>query len=336
MFDILEKLCNLDATSGDEKSVRDFIISEIKDFCHYRIDNLGNIIAFKKGKKESARKLTLDAHMDEVGLIITSVTADGFLKFKTVGGIDVSALMFRNVEINGILNGVIGGKPIHLISSEERKKLPKEDSLYIDIGAASRDEALRFVSLGDRAVLCGDYEDAGENIISKALDDRVGCAVLIKLIKEYDEYDFYASFSVQEEVGLRGAKVSAFAIDPQSAIVIEGTTASDIADVSEENTVCKLGEGPAVSFMDGATVYDRSYYNSALESKIKCQPKSAVAGGNNSGAIHLSREGVRTVALSLPCRYIHSSSSVANKEDCENLYKLATYMTDGICSGKIS
>lgn len=336
MFELLRKLCNIDGTSGDENVVRDFIINEIKDFCEYRIDNLGNIIAFKKGKNDSAKKVMLDAHMDEVGLIITSVTGDGFLKFKTVGGIDVSALMFRNVKINGKLNGVISGKPIHLLSSEERKKLPKEESLYIDIGASSKDEALSYVSLGDRAVLCGEYAETEENIISKALDDRVGCGALIKLIKEFDDYDFYASFSVQEEVGLRGAKVSAFAVNPESAIVLEGTTAADISGVAEENKVCKLGQGVAVSFMDGATVYDREYYNASLNSGVKCQPKSAVAGGNNSGAIHLSREGVRTVALSLPCRYIHSSSSVANKEDAENLYKMAQYMLKGICSGNIS
>ena len=336
MFEIFEKLCNLDGTSGDEKAVRDFIIGEIKDYCEYRIDNLGNIIAFKKGKNKSAKKLMIDAHMDEVGLIITSVTSEGFLKFKTAGGIDVSALMFRNVMINGKLNGVISGKPVHLASSEERKKLPKEESLYIDIGADSKEEALKHISLGDRAIVCGEYIENGKNIISKALDDRVGCATLIKLIKEFDDYDFYASFSVQEEVGLRGAKVSAFTVNPESAIVLEGTTASDIAGVPPENTVCTLGCGVAVSFMDGATVYDREYYNFALNSGIKCQPKSAVAGGNNSGVIHLSREGVRTVALSVPCRYIHSSSSVANKEDCENLLNLAIFMIKGICSGNFS
>lgn len=335
MFDILKNLCNLDATSGDETTVREFIINEIKNFCEFKVDNLGNIIALKKGKNKSVKKLMLDAHMDEVGLIITSVTSDGFLKFKTVGGIDVSALMFRSVKINGTINGVICGKPIHLTDGDERKKLPKTDSLYIDIGATSKEDALQHISLGDRAVLCGDFEENENNIFSKALDDRVGCAVLIKLIKEFDEYDFYASFSVQEEVGLRGAKVTAYAIKPDSAIVLESTTASDIAGVADSDKVCKLDEGVAVSFMDSATVYDREYYNFALSSGLKCQPKTAVAGGNNSGAIHLSREGVRTIALSLPCRYIHSSSSVANMEDIESMYNLAEYMILSICGGKV-
>ncbi|MBE6749922.1 MAG: M42 family metallopeptidase [Ruminococcaceae bacterium] len=335
MIELLEKLCNLDATSGDEGAVRDFIISKIDGFCAWRVDNLGNIIAFKKGAKTPAKRVMLDAHMDEVGLIVTSITTEGFLKFSTVGGIDTAALMFRNVKINGKTNGVICGKPIHMLSADERKKLPKEDSLYIDIGAADREDALKFVNIGDRAVICGECSINDGMLLSKAIDDRAGCAILIDILKRDSEYDFYASFSVQEEVGLRGAKTAAFAIEPDCAIIIESTTAADIAGVSEEDKVCKLGQGPAVSFMDKATVYDREFYNAAINSGIPCQPKSAVAGGNNSGAVHLSREGVRTIAISLPCRYIHSSSSVANKEDFLNTGKLVRYMLSGICSGEI-
>lgn len=335
MLDLLKILCNIDATSGDENAVRDFIISEIDGFCDWKTDNLGNIIAFKKGKNKSARKVMLDAHMDEVGLIITSITSDGFLKFKTVGGIETSALMFRKVKINGEFDGVICGKPVHLLTGDEKKKTPKADSLYIDIGAKSNKQAEEKISLGDRAVICGEYTENDDYIISKAIDDRIGCAVLISLIKKESEYDFYASFSVQEEVGLRGAKVTAYSINPDSAIVLEGTTAADIADVADGEQVCRLGEGVAVSFMDRATVYDREYYNAALNSGICCQPKAAVAGGNNSGAVHLSREGVRTIALSVPCRYIHTASSIASKADCENLLKLAEYMLCGISGGQI-
>ena len=335
MLDLLKKLCNTDGISGDEKSVREFIISEIDGFCDWKTDNLGNIIAFKKGENKPCRKVMLDAHMDEVGLIITNITSDGFLKFKTVGGIETSALMFRSVKINGEINGVICGKPVHLLSADEKKKAPKADSLYIDIGASTKKEAEEYITLGDCAVICGDYEENEDYIISKAIDDRIGCAVLISLLKKESEYDFYASFSVQEEVGLRGAKVTAYSINPDSAIILEGTTAADIADVAESEQVCKLGSGVAVSFMDRATVYDREYYNAALNSGICCQPKAAVTGGNNSGAVHLSREGVRTIALSVPCRYIHTSSSIASKADCENLLKLAEYMLCGICSGEI-
>ncbi len=335
MTELLKNLCNIDGTSGDEKAVSDFIISQIDGFCDWHTDALGNIIVFKKGKNTSAKKVMLDAHTDEVGLIITNITSDGFLKFKTVGGINTEALLFRNVKINGSINGVIAGKPIHLLDKKEAQKLPDKDSLYIDIGATSKENAEERVRIGDRAVICGETEIVEDKILSKALDDRIGCAILIKLIREFDEYDFYASFSVQEELGLRGAKTAAFAINPDCAIVLEGTTAADIADVSAEKSVCNLSCGPAVSFMDGATVYDRKFYNSALNSKVLCQPKRAVTGGNDSGAIHLSREGVRTIAISVPCRYIHTASSVADVNDIKNAYKLALFMLNGICSGEI-
>jgi len=335
MLDLLKQLCLLDATSGDEDAVREFIISQINGYCDYKTDNLGNILCFKKGKNRPQKKVMLDAHMDEVGLIITSVTNDGFLKFKTVGGIDTAALMFRKVKINGKIDGVIGGKPIHLIKGDARKKLPESDSLYIDIGASSKEEALEIISLGDRAVIDGDFVLSGKNIKAKAIDDRIGCAILISLLRSESEYDFYASFSVQEEIGTRGAKTAAFAINPDAALVIEATTAADIADVPQDKKVCKLGNGAVVSFMDKGTVYDKNYYNAALQSGMPCQPKQSVAGGNNSAGIHLSREGVRTLAISLPCRYIHSSSCVANIDDCKNMQSLTEYMLNGICSGNI-
>lgn len=335
MFDILKELIMLDGTSGDENAVREYIINKIKGHCEYKVDCLGNIIAFKKGKNASLKKLMLDAHMDEVGLIITSVTADGFLKFKTVGGIDTSVLMFRQVKINGKINGVIGGKPIHLLKSGEAKKLPEVSDLYIDIGACSEKEALSVVEIGDRAVISSDIAEMGDKIKAKAIDDRIGCAILIELLTSESNYDFYATFSVQEEIGLRGAKTATFAVNPDSALVIEATTAADIADVPAERKVCVLGKGPAVSFMDNATVYDREYYKSAINSGVTCQTKAAVAGGNNSGAIHLSQCGVRTLAISVPCRYIHSASCVADKNDCENALRLARFMLNGICSGNI-
>ena len=334
MLDILRELTALDGVSGEEDAVREYIISKIKDHCEYKIDPLGSIIAFKKGKNRSVKRLMVDAHMDEVGLIITSVTSDGFLGFSAVGGIDTAVLMFRRVRI-GSINGVITGKPIHLISAEERKKLPKPESLYIDIGASSKEEALSLVRIGDRAVICGEYTELGNKIKAKAIDDRAGCAILISLLTKDSDYDFYATFSVEEEVGLRGAKAAAFTVEPDSAIVLEATTAADIAGVEPSKRVCVLGDGPAVSFMDRATMYDREYYDAALKSGIKCQPKAAVAGGNNSGAVHLSRGGVRTLAISVPCRYIHSPSCVADKEDIENAARLAEYMIKGICSGKI-
>lgn len=335
MIELLKGLCMLDGTSGDEAAVCKFVISQIKDHCEYKVDNLGNIIAFKKGKNTPEKKVLIDAHLDEVGLIITHIEQNGFLRFKTVGGIDTAALMFHRVLIGGKTLGVIGGKSVHLCAGDERKKLPDAESLYIDIGVTSYKEAQAIVSVGDCAVICSDFTIVGDKILTKALDDRVGCLILIELLKQDAEYDFYASFSTQEEVGLRGAKVTAFSVDPDAAIVIDGTTAADVADVAPSKQVCHQGAGAVVSFMDGATSYDREYYKAALNSGIKAQSKCAVAGGNNAGTIHLSRGGVRTVALSVPCRYIHTASSVADMGDIIAVRDLARYMIDQIASGKL-
>ncbi len=333
MLDLLKRLCLVDGISGDEGKVREFIINEIKDFCEYKVDNLGNIICFKKGTNRPQKKVMIDAHTDEVGLIITSITESGFLKFATVGGIDTSALMFRKVKINGEIDGVISGKPYHLLNADSRKKLPKAESLYIDIGAKTKAEALEKVSLGDSAVMVSDFEILGECVKSKALDDRIGCLILIKLLKEFSEYDFYATFSTQEEIGLRGAKTAAFSVAPDFAIAIDSTTAADIAGTPEDQKVCIQGKGAVVSFMDKATLYDKALFSAAMNSGITCQPKAFVAGGNNAGSIHLSGSGVRTMAISAPCRYIHSSNSIVNIKDIESMMALTEYMLKNLAGG---
>lgn len=335
MIDNLRKLCSFSAPAGDENIVREFILSEISSFAECKTDNLGNIIAFKKGKKTPRKKIMVDAHMDEVGIIVSGYTSDGFLKFQTVGGINASALFCKKVLIGKSTIGVIGARPIHLTKGDEGKKCPKTDAMYIDIGAKDKQDAENAVPLGTLGTFIPYFEIIGENVKSKALDDRIGCAALIKLIKEYDEYDFYATFTIGEELGLRGAKTAAFSVAPDYALVLEGTTASDISGVAESEKVCKLGGGAAISFMDNSTLYDRGLYNAAMNSPVKCQPKAAVAGGNNSGAIHLSGAGVKTLAISAPCRYIHSGESVANLCDINNLYEMAEYMLTGIASGEI-
>lgn len=330
MLDLIKRLCEIDSASGNEWATRDFIIEQIKDFAEYRVDALGNLIVFKKGDKTPKKKILLDAHTDEVGIIVSAVTQDGFLKFHTVGGIKTGTLICRRVNFENGISGVIGAKPVHLMSDDEAKKLPDTDKLYIDIGAASRKEAEKLISVGDFGVLEGKFVSVGDNMLSKALDDRIGCAVLINLIREPSKYDFYATFTVQEEIGCRGAKTATFAVKPDFAIALEATTAADIEGVAEENSVCSLGNGVAVSFMDNGTMYDRDLFNAAVSSGIKCQVKRAVAGANNSAAIHLSGEGVRTIALSVPCRYIHSPSCVANFEDTKKALELAKYLIEYI------
>lgn len=326
MTELLKTLCTIPAVSSNEDKLREFIINEVSPYADCTTDKNGNLICFKKGKKRPLNRVMLDAHMDEVGIIATSITSDGFIKFATVGGIDASVMLCRGVVFENGVRGVVGLKPVHLASAEEKKKMPSADELYIDIGAKDKTEAEKLVKPGQTAVFESEATVMGDRIKARAIDDRAGVACLIALLKQEAEFDFYATFTWGEEVGGRGAKTAAFTVEPDIAIVLEATTAADIHGTPKEDTVCRLGDGPAVSFMDRATLYDRKLYDIALASGIKCQTKNKVAGGNNSGAIHLSKGGVPTIAISLPCRYIHSPSCLADLGDLEDMKRLAEYM----------
>ncbi len=331
MIDTIKELSLLCGTSGRETKVREYIISKIDGKCDWHEDALGNIIAFKKGEKEASHKVMLDAHTDEVGVIVTFITSDGMLKFSPVGGIDTKVLLARQIVFDNGTVGVVGIKPIHLSKGDEKTKIPDAGSLYIDIGAESKEDAEKYIKIGDTGVFLSDFVEFGDNKIKgKALDDRVGCAVMLDMIASDLPYDAYFSFSVQEEIGLRGAGVSAFGIAPEYAIVLETTTAADLIDVPEHKKVCKLGEGAAVSFMDRSTLYNKNLFDTAFrvaeENGIKAQPKTVVAGGNNAGAIHKSRDGIKTITINTPCRYLHSASCVCDKTDIENVRRLAEAM----------
>lgn len=318
---MLKDLCLLNGTSGREDAVRNYIIEKIKDKCEYSVDVLGSVIAFKKGKKAPDKKVLVAAHTDEVGFIITDITDDGYLRFAPVGGIDAAVVLGRRVDINGI-KGVVGAKAVHLLSDDEKKNEPAFDKLAIDIGAADKAEAEKAVSLGDCAYFASDYCEFGDGFIkSKALDDRIGCMLMIELINSDLEYDTYFCFNVQEEVGLRGSGCSAYAVKPDVAVILESTTAADIDGVTGGDKCCVLGKGPVVSFMDGRTIYDKQIFDLAFEvakeNNIRIQIKTKIAGGNDAGAIQKSGAGCRVAAVSLPCRYIHSGSSVVKIGDIE-------------------
>lgn len=334
MLEYLKELCLINGTSGDEYKVRDYIIEKIHGKCEYKVDPMGNILAFKKGKKEAKNKVMLSAHMDEVGFIVTYICDNGFIKFTNVGGIDPKVVEGRTVQFgeSGIF-GVIGNKALHLCSGDEDKKVPSLDKLYIDIGAKNKEEAEKYVSIGDFAYFVSDFFSFGDGKIkSKAIDDRFGCAIMLKMIDEETDYDLYFAFLVQEEVGCRGAGPAVFSIRPDYAIVLEATTASDIAGVSDENCVCKQKGGAVVSFMDRSTIYNRTLFKQAFEiaknKSIAIQPKTTVAGGNDAGTIHKSCEGVYTIAVSLPCRYIHSGSSVGDIDDMKACFELASALSE--------
>jgi putative aminopeptidase FrvX len=328
MFDNLKKLTQISGVSGFEELVSKEIISQIKDYCEVSVDNLGNVIAYKKGKTVSKNKVMVAAHMDEVGFIITGVTSDGMLLFTTVGGIESSVVIGRSVNVADKLAGVIGTKAMHMQSPKERETVVEIDKLYIDIGATDKEDALKHISLGCFGSFVGEYSEFGNNLIkAKAIDDRLGCAVLIELIKSEIEYDTYFAFCTQEEVGLRGSKVASYSINPDVALVIEATTASDISGVSDAKKVCKLNSGAVVPFMDKSTIYDKTLcqlaFSLAQKNGIPIQTKTMVAGGNDAGAISLSRGGVRTICISVPCRYIHSPFCVISKDDAKSVLTLS-------------
>lgn len=325
---MLKELCLLNGISGREKSVKEYILAHIPSDCECGVDNLGNVIVEKKGRKPAKNKVMLSAHMDEVGFIITYITEEGFLKFSPVGGIDERVVFGRSVTVGDRnIHGVIASKAIHQLSAQERKKVPEFDNMYIDIGAENKKKAEEYVSLGDSAYFDSDFIEFGDGYIkAKALDDRMGCAVLLEILNSETEYDITVCFVTQEEIGTRGAAVAANTVMPDYAIVAEGTTACDISDVPDSKKVCTLGGGAVVSYMDRGTVYDLDLYKTAIKTAedngIKCQTKTVVAGGNDAAAIHKSGAGVKTVAVSVPTRYIHSPSCVAKSEDINSVKQL--------------
>ncbi len=342
MLDLLERLCLADGISGREDKVRELIISEINGKCEYEIDPMGNILAFKKGKKRAEKKVMLSAHMDEVGFIVTYICENGFLKFTNVGGVDSKVTLGKTVTVGekGV-KGVIGSKAIHLCHGDEEKTAPALDKLYIDIGAKNGQEAEKYVEIGDSVHFCSDFVRFGKNKIkAKAIDDRFGCAVMLKMLDSELEYDTYFAFLVQEEVGCRGASAAAFSLKPDYAIVLEATTAADVAFVDEADSVCVQGKGAVVSFMDRSTLYNRDLFRGAFklakENNISIQTKTTVAGGNDAGAIHKTNGGIYTVAVSLPCRYIHSATSVADTADMASCYELAVLLAENYAQNKIS
>ncbi len=313
---MLKELCELNGTSGNEDAVREYIIKNIGN-AEYKVDNLGSVIV-RVGSND--RRISINAHTDEVGFIVTGITAEGYLRFSTVGGIDPRVCLDRTVVTEKGVKGVIGDKAFHLLSPDERTKCPKFDELLIDIGAENEEQAKAAVSLGDFVYFDSDYIEFGDGFIkAKAIDDRIGCMLMLELINEGFEGTY--CFNVQEEVGLRGSKCTAESVNADIAVILESTTAADLDGVTGADRVCVLGEGPVISFMDNRTIYDRELYKLAMDTAkelgIKAQTKTAVAGGNDAGSIQTASGGTRVLAISLPTRYIHSGASVVKKSDIE-------------------
>ncbi|MFX0550041.1 M42 family metallopeptidase [Hathewaya histolytica] len=323
---LLEKLCNAHGPVGYEGEVRNIIKEEIMPYVdEIKVDTMGNILVHKKG---NGPKVLLDAHMDEVGFIITGYNDDGTLRFAPLGGVNAKVAPCKVLYIGDTkVVGVIGLKPIHLQSKEERTKALGYKDYCIDIGSNSKKETQKLISLGEYAVFSTEFSDFGEGLIKgKAFDDRVGCYVLIEALKESYNCDLYASFSVQEEIGDRGAFVSAYNVQPEIGLALEGTICADMPNIEEHLKATEIGKGPAISMMDKTSIFDfeltKNILKVAKENDIPHQRRKSSAGSNDAGAMVSSGDGARVATISVPCRYIHSSISVASKEDIDNTVKL--------------
>jgi tetrahedral aminopeptidase len=334
---LLERLTEACAVSGDEGAVRKIVVEEIKPYVSdLRVDALGNVLAVRQGQGKDRLRVMLAAHMDEVGFMIVQDEEQGIFRFELVGGLDIRLLVGKPVLVGkDRVPGVIGAKPIHLTTTEERQQSISLETLRIDVGP----DHARKVKVGDWATFATKFERTGPSLRAKAMDDRMGVANLIELVKHTPpNIDLLAAFTVQEEVGLRGARVAAFALDPQIAFVLDCTPAHDLppwnagpcdnpADCVENTRYnTHLGAGPAIYVADSSTLSDprliRHVIDTAEALGIPYQIRQPGGGGTDAGAIQLQRAGVPSLSISVPGRYIHSPFTFCRLEDWKNTLAL--------------
>jgi endoglucanase len=332
---LLEDLSNAFGPSGCEDEVRRTLARALRDKVDdLQIDALGNLIAFKQGTGPEPRlRVMVDAHTDEVGFMITRIEKSGLLGFRAVGGIDARLLLAKGVVVGEQrMPGVIVAPPIHLTKPEQRKQVIKIEQLGIDIGASNEDEAKGMVKVGDYAAFDTRFQVLAQDSLrtakGKAFDDRAGCAVAAALADAEYAVDLYLSFSAQEEVGLRGARVAAFRIEPDVAFALEGTVCDDTPKKEDVSPTTQLGKGAAITMMDRSFIADkrlvRLLVDTAEAEGIPYQFRQPGVGGTDTGAIHLSKTGVPSVAVAVPCRYIHAPVSLLSLNDFDNLVSLMT------------
>lgn len=335
MMKYLKKYCDILGPSGMEDLVREAIIEDIKDSgCKYETDPMGNLIVFKKGKKARKNKVLFSAHMDEVGFMVKYIDDEGYLWFDSVGGVDRRVVSGRRIVFcESQINGVVASKAIHMQTPEERGKCEGISEMHIDIGASNKEDAKKYITVGDCCTFEPDYEEFGSGLVrSKALDDRFGCAALVSMINSELEYDTYFALNTCEEIGCGGAKEVAHRLRPDVVIALEATTAGDVLGVSKSKCACSVGKGAVLSLMDRSTIYDKGLVELAVsvadEKGIKWQYKNVVAGGNEAGVYQRAASGARVLAISAPARYIHSASNVLSLEDMQSVADLAAAINE--------
>jgi putative aminopeptidase FrvX len=327
---LLEELSNLNGVSGREDEVRSYIYKKaVEQSDEVFFDSMGSLIAVK-GRKKSGPSIMLAAHMDEVGLMVTGIDNSGMLKIDPVGSMDARVLVSKPVTVGkDRVAGVIGAKPIHLQERDEQRKPLPMRSLFVDIGAKDKGDAEKAVRLGDAIAFDTKASSFGQGCFKgKALDDRAGCAVLMRLMEMDFDVPVYFAFTAQEEIGARGAKTAAYSIQPSMALVFEGTSAGDVPEAPEHKQSTRLGQGPAVTFMDRSVVVHRGLFRRIREvadsEGIRHQLRQMTTGGTDAGPISRSHSGVPTGIISVPCRYIHSPVSVLKLSDFEDTVRLAS------------
>ncbi len=325
MLELLDRMCRIDGVSGNEDAVRMFIEEHVREYSSdIFTDVLGNLYVFKKGKHHRGKTIVAMAHMDEVGFIVKEITPEGYIKFAMVGGIDSRIMLGIHVRIGkDRIKGVIGVKAAHLTTADERKKLPPVHDMYIDIGAKSKEDAMKYVELGDYIAFDTQPHMTGSLYTAKAIDDRLGCAVMMQLLSEELEYDTWFVFSVQEEIGGSGATVAANRLSPDIALLFEATTAADLPGVTGEKRVCSVGGGAVMPFADRGTIYTPELIKIASDAAdrlgLKHQTKSMVAGATDAAKVSISGRGVETIAISLATRYLHSPVCTGAIDDMHSI-----------------
>lgn len=333
-FDTLRALSEAVGVSGREESVRKVVLEAIRDYAEdIRIDPIGSVTALKRGTGAVPLRVMLAAHMDEVGFMVMGFENDGLIRFSAVGGIDDRILPGLRVKVGDAqLPGVVIWTPIH---KNNEQNVVKISSLRIDIGATNKDEASGKVKRGERIAFDTHYTEVGERVVrGKALDDRAGCSLLIDLLRGGPyPVDVLAAFTVQEEIGLRGAQVAAQTLNPDIAFVLESTTANDVPDplaspdaVDPPNPTCVMRGGPVLTVMDRSLIVPPKLLGFLRETAeregIPYQIKTMPGGGTDGGAIHTTNDGVPTAVVSLPCRYIHSPAAYLHRDDYDHTLRL--------------
>ncbi len=322
---LLKQVCEIAGAPGFEKRVRDLVIETVTPLVNeVKTDNLGNVIAIKKGlNNPDGKRVMVAAHLDEIGFIVKHIDDNGFLRFHTLGGFDPKTLTAQRVIVHGKkdLIGVMGSKPIHVMSPEERNKLPKTTDFFIDMGMP-KEEVEKYITVGDPVTRERELIEMGDCVNCKSIDNRVAVFILIETLKKLENppFDVYATFTVQEEVGIRGANVAAHSINPDFGIALDTTIAFDVPGAQAHEKVTELGKGTAIKIMDAMTICDYRMVEfmkkTANEAEITWQPEILTAGGTDTAGVQrMGKQGAIAGAISIPTRHLHQVIEMAHKQD---------------------